>query len=241
MKTKGNSQRSALKRFGMLTFISALMLTFAGLFTEANAQPDGKAIFKANCSSCHSPSDKKMTGPGLRGVSKKRSEEWLQKWVTNSIEFVKSGDADAVAIAAEFNNMPMPPFTLSNEEIKSVFVYVDDLEQKELADANKKRVADSLAQIAAASSTDKEDHRSNIPWLPVLVILGVVGGLLFLFLSYVNRVMVDATGKGLPFVDTTENGYFEKMINENRRTVIAIVLIIIMVAARTCWNMLPPM
>jgi len=53
--------------------------------------------------------------------------------------------------------------------------------------------------------------------------------------------MVDATGKGLPFVDTTENGYFEKMINENRRTVIAVVLIIIMVAARTCWNMMPPM
>jgi mono/diheme cytochrome c family protein len=241
MKTKGNSQRSALNRFGMLTFISALMLTFAGLFTEANAQPDGKAIFKANCSSCHSSSDKKMTGPGLRGVSKKRSEEWLQKWVMNSIEFVKSGDPDAVAIAAEFNNMPMPPFTLSPEEIKSVFVYVDEVEKTETEQAAKKRVADSLAQIADASAADKEDHRSNIPWLPILVILGVIGGLLFLFLSYVNRVMVDATGKGLPFVDTTENGYFEKMINENRRTVIAIVLIIIMVAARTCWNMLPPM
>lgn len=241
MKTKGNSQRSALKRFGMLTFISALMLTFAGLFNEANAQPDGKAIFKASCSSCHSATDKKMTGPGLRGVTKKRSEEWLQKWVTNSIDFVKSGDADAVAIAAEFNNMPMPPFALSNEEIKAVFVYVDELEKTEIEQANKKRTADSLAQIADAAAADKEDHRSNIPWLPILVILGVVGGLLFLFLSYVNRILVEATGKGLPYVDTSENGHIEKMINENRKTVYVVVIIIIIIAARSCWTMLPPM
>jgi len=43
------------------------VLTVFGSFTQANAQ-DGKALFQANCASCHNPI-KDATGPALQGIT----------------------------------------------------------------------------------------------------------------------------------------------------------------------------
>lgn len=122
MKKVGN-HKSFLKIF----FSLALSLSFS-LSVFAQDPAKGKELFNANCAACHKL-DKKMTGPALRGVLDKYDgdKEWLYKWINNSGELVKSGDAQAVKIFEEFNQVPMTAFPqLSNEDIDNILAYTSE-------------------------------------------------------------------------------------------------------------------
>ena len=83
----------------------------------------GETLFKANCAACHNLY-KKMTGPALFGVGDKYEKEWLYKWIRNSQDMVKSGDAQAVKIFEENNKAVMTPFPqLTNEDIDNIIAY----------------------------------------------------------------------------------------------------------------------
>jgi cytochrome c2 len=86
----------------------------------------GKNLFKRNCSSCHYANDKKGTGPGLAGVLNRiPAEDWKYKWVRNSAEMKRSGDAYAQKIMREYNGAAMTAFpSLSNEDIDAIYNYV---------------------------------------------------------------------------------------------------------------------
>jgi cytochrome c551/c552 len=52
-----------------------LLLVFLVFQTiNATAAPDGKALFQANCASCHNPY-KDATGPALKGVDRSSSQQ----------------------------------------------------------------------------------------------------------------------------------------------------------------------
>ena len=104
----------------------ALMLAFS---TTVFAQADpvaGKALFNANCAACHKM-DKKAVGPALRGVAQKYETEWLYKWIKNSQGFIKSGDAQAVALFEQYNKSVMTSFpALSNSDIDNILAYTSE-------------------------------------------------------------------------------------------------------------------
>ena len=60
----------------------------------------GKELFNSNCAACHKM-DAKMTGPALRGIASRLDKEWLYKWIRNSSDMIKSGDAEAVRVSKE--------------------------------------------------------------------------------------------------------------------------------------------
>ena len=97
------------------------------LFSSQNtfAAPDGKAIFQANCATCHNPI-KDATGPALQGVDKRvPSKEWLYNWVHNSGQVLASGDKYANDLYGKWKtNMTAFP-NLSKEEIDAVVDYVN--------------------------------------------------------------------------------------------------------------------
>lgn len=83
----------------------------------------GKQLFNANCAACHKLYQK-MTGPALFEVGDKYEKEWLYKWIRNSQELIKSGDAQAVAISNEYNGAVMNAFpALSDEDIDNIIAY----------------------------------------------------------------------------------------------------------------------
>jgi mono/diheme cytochrome c family protein len=99
--------------------------TAAPVATASGDPVAGKALFNANCASCHKL-DAKMTGPALRGVSARHSKEWLYKWIVNSKALIATGDAEAVAIFNEYNKVAMNAFPqLSNEDIDNIIAYTD--------------------------------------------------------------------------------------------------------------------
>ena len=86
------SQLSLLLLALMLTFSTTLIRTRCRQQAGAGDAVAGKALFNANCAACHKL-DKKATGPALRGVAEKYDKEWLYKWIRDSQELIKSGDA----------------------------------------------------------------------------------------------------------------------------------------------------
>ncbi|NQZ43724.1 MAG: c-type cytochrome [Flavobacteriaceae bacterium] len=89
----------------------------------------GKQLFNQNCAACHAL-NRKMTGPALANVESRLAEdegldkEWLYAWIKNSPGMIKSGDAYANKIYAEYNQAAMTAFpTLSNADIDNILAY----------------------------------------------------------------------------------------------------------------------
>jgi len=83
----------------------------------------GKELFNSLCAACHKL-DAKATGPALRGVAERHDREWLYKWVKNSSDMIKSGDAEAVKLFNENNKQVMTAFPqLSNTDIDNIMAY----------------------------------------------------------------------------------------------------------------------
>jgi hypothetical protein len=64
-----------------------------------------------------------LVGPDLLGVSERRSEEWLVKFVQHSQAMVEAGDPIAVAVFEEHNKVAMPDQPLTKAEILAVIEY----------------------------------------------------------------------------------------------------------------------
>ncbi|CAN5490422.1 c-type cytochrome [soil metagenome] len=109
-----------------LTIFSLLFLSFFLSINSVSAQADGEKIFKQNCAVCHSMSDAKVTGPGLKGVmTRVPSEDWLKKWIKNNKALIAAGDAYAVKVFAANNNLDMTSFTaFTDEELDAVVGYI---------------------------------------------------------------------------------------------------------------------
>jgi len=72
--------------------ISFLITTLLILSAQAFAY-DAAKVFKANCTTCHNIGGGDKTGPDLAGVGKRRSIEWMVKFI-NYPEGMINGDAD---------------------------------------------------------------------------------------------------------------------------------------------------
>ena len=89
----------------------------------AFAEESGKDIFQQKCAPCHSIGGGRMVGPDLAGVTDKRPEEWLIRYIKSQDAVLKSGDKTAKAIFDEYK-MPMPDQALSDSQIKAVLAHV---------------------------------------------------------------------------------------------------------------------
>jgi len=115
---------------------------FKGLFigvsltfvtTHSYAQ-DGADVFSKNCAVCHKITGEKFVGPGMAGISEKRTASWLKSWIKDSQGLIASGDADAKAIFAEYNNQVMPPFPqFSEPELTALVDYLGTLAAGDVA------------------------------------------------------------------------------------------------------------
>ena len=182
MKKVGNH-----KSFSKIFFSLAITLTISlNAFSQDAAK--GKEIFNANCAACHKL-DAKATGPALRGVAAKYDKEWLYKWIKNSGELIKSGDAQAIKVFEENNKVAMTAFPqLSNEDIDNIIAYTS--EPAPVAAA-------PLAGADAKTATNESGISNNI----ILGALSLVMLMLVVMLFLVNNMLTKIAGtKGIEIV-----------------------------------------
>lgn len=145
----------------------------------------GKALFNQNCAACHAL-NRKMTGPALENVESRLSEdegldrEWLYAWIKNSPAVIKSGDAYANKLYAEYNQAAMTAFpTLSNTDIDDILAYTA------AAPAAAPAAAAGDVQSAAGGSGSSSGVSNEI----ILGALVLVFGLLVVMLLLVNKTL----------------------------------------------------
>ena len=85
---------------------------------------EGEAIFKQNCTQCHTIGGGTLIGPDLKGITNKRKKDWIKKFTNNSAELIKSGDKDAIAVWEEFNKLAMTSYLFSDEEFEAIYSYL---------------------------------------------------------------------------------------------------------------------
>jgi mono/diheme cytochrome c family protein len=178
MKQKFNFYTLSKTLFLGLLFFSIISTS---LFAQEGDPVKGKSLFNANCAACHQL-DKKMTGPALRYVETRLSEEegldreWLNAWIRNSSALIKSGDAYANKIYAEYNGSAMTAFPqLSDDDLTNILAYT----------AQDKAVP--VAAVAAAAPGAQAE--GGVSQEIVLGALAILFGLLALGLFLVNKTL----------------------------------------------------
>jgi nitrite reductase (NO-forming) len=81
-----------------------------------------KLDFESKCFACHSVGQGKKLGPDIAGVTKRRTDAWLVKWL-KAPEVMLQNDPDAKAMLKESNNIPMPNQGLSDKEVTQYLAY----------------------------------------------------------------------------------------------------------------------
>lgn len=102
--------------------LTGLLIT--GLFNQVAIADEGAKLFKA-CEACHSIGAGPRIGPDLKGITKRRTNDWLVRFIQSPATVLKSGDADAKAIFKEFNNVPMPDNALTTDQINLILAHID--------------------------------------------------------------------------------------------------------------------
>lgn len=111
-----NKKRMIFTVFALFAFVFATQGSFAF---------DAAKTFNMKCAGCHSIGGGKLVGPDLKDVTKRRSEDWLIKFIQSPSSLIESGDADAVQLFNEFNKMVMPDQTLSEDEVKQILKFIE--------------------------------------------------------------------------------------------------------------------
>ena len=82
----------------------------------------GEGLFKSNCTICHKIGSK-FVGPALKGVTDRRSSEWIMNMILNT-EYMLRDDPLAKELFMEFNGSPMTNVGFEQDQARAVLEYL---------------------------------------------------------------------------------------------------------------------
>jgi cbb3-type cytochrome oxidase cytochrome c subunit len=119
-----------ISKLGLCSVIvGALALSGSLAQAQMNVDPAlakrGQKVFvNRGCNACHTVGKAgKMAGPDLAGVTVRRSEDWLKRWLKDPTAFY-GADSIADAMVVEYKNVKMPNLKLSDSEISAITNYL---------------------------------------------------------------------------------------------------------------------
>ena len=195
-------------------FFSTAFSQDAPVVVDSAAVLKGEQIFKANCTSCHVMGDKKLIGPGLLGVTDRRTKEWLKKWINSSSDFIASGDADAIAIYEEYNKVAMPSYYFEDADYEAVYAYLKNPPVKV-------EVLDTGDLLAAEDEGIKTS--TQLMFIGLFLLL-----LVYLLTSLKNKLKASLKQETETISETLFN-QFNLFISNNRNVVFVVVASFIVV------------
>jgi cytochrome c2 len=111
----------------------AVTLAAATISGSAHAI-EPKKVFNSRCTACHTYGKGIKVGPDLKGVTARRSRDWLIRFVRSSQSVIKNGDPTAAALFKQFKGERMPDWTdLTPADVNAILDWfaTDGPEQRE--------------------------------------------------------------------------------------------------------------
>lgn len=207
-----------------ISFVVLLVFS-SSLFSQEGDVAKGKSLFNTNCAACHQL-DRKMTGPALRNVETRLSEEqgldreWLYSWIRNSSGLIKSGDAYANKVYNEYNKTAMTAFpTLSDEDLNNILAYTAAVPEKKEA---------AVVAVASGAGAGNDDSSNQI----LLAALAVLFALLAVALVIVRQTLTKfAQEKGVELPVKEPRTPIWKAFIQNQFLVIVAVIFLLLSSA----------
>ena len=82
----------------------------------------GEEVAGVKCTSCHKMTDEKLVGPGWKGVTERRTPQWIMNFITNPDPMI---DKDPeVQAQLEICLVRMPNQGISDEEARGILEYM---------------------------------------------------------------------------------------------------------------------
>lgn len=92
---------------------------------EAALAEKGKSLFNLKCIACHK-FDMKLIGPPLKGITARRTPEWIMNMMLNPVEMTQT---DTIAKNLfEIMKVQMVTQDLSQDDVRSVFEYLRQMD-----------------------------------------------------------------------------------------------------------------
>lgn len=82
----------------------------------------GKNEYDVKCASCHKLTDERLVGPGWKGVTDRRTPEWIMNFIVNTEEMIEKDTAAQKML--EVCLVKMPNQGLSQDNARSVLEYM---------------------------------------------------------------------------------------------------------------------
>jgi len=115
--------QTILNNLRLKKVIALFLLLFIFNISNSLSQKTPKENFVI-CNACHSIGEGKKIGPDLKGVTERRDEAWLIKFIQSSQTMVKEGDTVAINVFEAYGKIPMPDNALSEDEVKALLNYI---------------------------------------------------------------------------------------------------------------------
>jgi len=222
-----NLSRNALKIF--------VSFFFAGFLISGSLKAgDPKTVFKQNCAVCHTLTDQKLTGPGLKGIADRAPKgDWLFNWIKNNEKMIKAGDAYGTKVFKDNGNASMTVFegTISDEDITALVEYIKNPPVEVKVEG----------PVAAAGGDESQKAEEGIS--PLYLILAVIA-ILALLISILRGVRVslrNITNKKEGKEEEPARTFWQETtiwMGAHRRFVGVCLIVITCIGVKGCWNTL---
>jgi hypothetical protein len=83
---------------------------------------NGKQTYDVKCGSCHKLTNEKLVGPGWKGVTDRRTPEWIMNFITNTEEMIAKDTAAKHLL--EVCLVQMPNQNLSDHDARSMLEFM---------------------------------------------------------------------------------------------------------------------
>jgi mono/diheme cytochrome c family protein len=90
----------------------------------AAASGGGSALFKQDCSSCHTFGGGDSVGPDLKGVVTSGNKKAIAAFIADPGKAIASGDPRLAALVKKFHGLTMPSLGLSQAQIAALVAYL---------------------------------------------------------------------------------------------------------------------
>lgn len=118
--------QNALTRIA--TIIGVVLVVAVG--AQAQSSAEGQALFGTKCYSCHNIGSGDRQGPDLKGVTTRRTKDWLHAFINTPVAINSKGDPTATELFKKFSPTVMPDQALTPQQIDSILMMIAEMTNK---------------------------------------------------------------------------------------------------------------